>query len=66
MTNELKILLQRTEEKHGKNFTEDNIYDTINESLKYDMPSWLRKKYIELEEELNEYLRMNNFPQSSE
>ena len=46
MTNELKILLQRTEEKYGKNFTEDNIYDTINESLKYDMPSWLRKKYI--------------------
>ena len=66
MTNELKILLQRTEEKYGKNFTEDNIYDTINESLKYDMPSWLRKKYIELQEELNEYLRMNNFPQSSE
>ena len=58
MTNELKILIQRTEEEYGKNFTENDIYCLLNKSLKYDTPPWLRKKLFELEQELNEYLRM--------
>jgi hypothetical protein len=66
MTNELIILLQRTEEKHGKNFKVDHIYNTLNECISYYTPPFLRLRYLELKEELDEYVRNVNFTQSSE
>lgn len=66
MTNELKILFQIAEEIKGKNFTINDVYDVLNSALNYYTPSFLRQKYIELKEELDEYVRNNDFIQSSE
>lgn len=66
MTNELKILFQRAKEIKGKNFTINDVYDVLNSAVNYYTPSFLRQKYIELKEELDEYVRNNDFTQSSE
>lgn len=66
MTNELKILFERAEGIKGKNFTINDVYDVLNSAVNYYTPSFLRQKYIELKEELDEYVRNNDFTQSSE
>ena len=66
MTNKLKILFQRAEEIKGKNFTINDVYYVLNIAVNYHTPSFLRQKYIELKEELDEYVRNSDFTQSSE
>lgn len=59
MTHELKMLFLRAYEIKGENCTIEDVYQVLEVNLNYYSPKWLYEKYLNLKNELDEYVKTN-------